>query len=52
MEKYRSGHNERDSKSCCPNGHVGSNPTFSATFEVFGIPKNLDFLLWEFFGNS
>ena len=33
MEKYRSGHNELDSKSSCPQGHVGSNPTFSATSE-------------------
>ena len=27
---YRSGHNELDSKSSCPQGHVGSNPTVSA----------------------
>ena len=31
MEAYRSGHNEPDSKSGCPQGHVGSNPTASAT---------------------
>ena len=31
MEVYRSGHNELDSKSSCPQGHVGSNPTASAT---------------------
>ena len=31
MEKYRSGHNEPHSKCGCPQGHVGSNPTFSAT---------------------
>ena len=30
-ETYRSGHNELDSKSSCPQGHVGSNPTVSAT---------------------
>ena len=31
LETYRSGHNEHDWKSCCPqNGHVGSNPTVSA----------------------
>ena len=29
-ETYRSGHNELDSKSSCPPGHVGSNPTVSA----------------------
>ena len=29
-EKYRSGHNEPHSKCGCPQGHVGSNPTFSA----------------------
>ena len=31
MEAYRSGRNELDSKSSCPQGHVGSNPTASAT---------------------
>lgn len=30
METYRSGRNELDSKSGCPQGHVGSNPTVSA----------------------
>lgn len=30
METYRSGRNELDSKSSCPPGHVGSNPTVSA----------------------
>ena len=30
MERYRSGRNELDSKSSCPQGHVGSNPTRSA----------------------
>ena len=30
METYRSGRNELDSKSSCPKGHVGSNPTVSA----------------------
>ena len=30
-ERYRSGRNELDSKSSCPQGHVGSNPTRSAT---------------------
>ena len=30
VETYRSGHNELDSKSSCPQGHVGSNPTASA----------------------
>ena len=29
-ETYRSGRNELDSKSSCPKGHVGSNPTHSA----------------------
>ena len=37
MEAYRSGHNELDSKSSCPQGHVGSNPTASATVR----PKTL-----------
>ena len=32
-ESYRSGHNERDSKSCCPIGHGGSNPPLSASFK-------------------
>ena len=31
MERYRSGHNEAVLKTVCPQGHVGSNPTFSAT---------------------
>ncbi|WP_368293473.1 hypothetical protein [Dehalobacter sp. TBBPA1] len=30
MEEYRSGCNGPDSKCGCPQGHVGSNPTFSA----------------------
>ena len=30
MEKYRSGHNEPDSKSGIPSGIAGSNPAFSA----------------------
>lgn len=30
MEQYRSGHNEPDSKSGCPHGHVSSNLTASA----------------------
>ena len=30
LETYRSGRNELDSKSGCPQGHVGSNPTVSA----------------------
>ena len=30
METYRSGHNEPDSKSGCPQGHVSSNLTVSA----------------------
>ena len=34
METYRSGHNELDSKSSCPQGHVGSNPTVSASSET------------------
>ena len=29
-ETYRSGHNELDSKSSCPQGHEGSNPSVSA----------------------
>ena len=29
-ERYRSGRNGRASKACCPQGHVGSNPTLSA----------------------
>ena len=33
MQRYRSGHNELDSKSSCPQGHVGSNPTRCATSE-------------------
>ena len=31
LQRYRSGRNELDSKSSCPQGHVGSNPTASAT---------------------
>ena len=32
LEKYRSGHNEHDWKSCCRDErHAGSNPAFSAT---------------------
>lgn len=27
MQSYRRGRNELDSKSSCPNRHVGSNPT-------------------------
>ena len=34
METYRSGHNGADSKSVCPKGHVGSNPTVSAKKET------------------
>lgn len=30
LETYRSGHNEPDSKSGCPQGHVSSNLTVSA----------------------
>lgn len=39
MERYRSGRNELDSKSSCPQGHVGSNPTRSATkaLEMLGF---------------
>jgi hypothetical protein len=33
MEWYRSGHNGAHSKCVCLNGHVGSNPTHSATSE-------------------
>ena len=45
MEMYRSGHNELDSKSSCPQGHVGSNPTVSVirgisfSFEVRGARR-------------
>ena len=35
LEKYRSGHNGADSKSVCPHGHVGSNPTVSAKNESY-----------------
>ena len=31
MQRYRSGHNEAVLKTVCPQGHVGSNPTLSAT---------------------
>ena len=34
MEAYRRGHNEPDSKSGCPPGHVGSNPTASVLFRL------------------
>ena len=34
LEMYRSGRNELDSKSSCPQGHVGSNPTVSAICEI------------------
>ena len=48
LEKYRSGHNEHDWKSCCRDErHAGSNPAFSATSEqsslcsVFLCKKNI-----------
>ena len=49
MEKYRSGHNERDSKSCCPQGHVGSNPTFSAIWAMRARKsrKPLALIVWS-----
>ncbi len=34
MERYRSGHNELDSKSSCLNRHVGSNPTDCAIVQI------------------
>ena len=48
VEKYRSGHNERDSKSCCPQGHVGSNPTFSAIWAMRArkSEKPLSLIVW------
>ena len=39
METYRRGRNELDSKSSCPQGHVGSNPTVSA----MKAPERLSF---------
>ena len=30
LETYRRGRNETDSKSVCPKGHEGSNPSVSA----------------------
>ena len=37
-EKYRSGHNEHDWKSCCRDErHVGSNPTISAIKKDFAV---------------
>ena len=49
VEKYRSGHNERDSKSCCPQGHVGSNPTFSAIWAMRARKsrKPLALIVWS-----
>ena len=43
MEKYRSGHNGAHSKCVCLNGHVGSNPTFSAKIKTIH-PDGLYFL--------
>lgn len=34
MQSYRRGHNELDSKSSCPNRHVGSNPTDCAIVQI------------------
>ena len=34
METYRRGRNETDSKSVCPKGHEGSNPSVSAICEI------------------
>ena len=31
LETYRRGRNETDSKSVCPKGHEGSNPSVSAS---------------------
>ena len=36
METYRRGRNETDSKSVCPKGHEGSNPSVSA-FSDYGL---------------
>ena len=47
MEKYRSGHNGAHSKCVCLNGHVGSNPTFSAILRGFCQVQEPRF----FFGN-
>ena len=45
METYRSGHNELDSKSSCPKGHVGSNPTVSANTKLAGISMFASFVI-------
>ena len=43
MERYRSGRNGGASKASCPQGHVGSNPTLSAslrsTSSSFGLAR-------------
>lgn len=45
MERYRRGRNELDSKSSCPHGHVGSNPTRS-------VKKRTASLLYVFFAQK
>ena len=48
MEAYRSGHNEPDSKSGCPHGHVSSNLTASA-MSLFAVNvRNRLFLFCSF----
>lgn len=49
MEAYRSGHNEPDSKSGCPHGHVSSNLTASAMslFAVNVRRQALPFLVFS-----
>ena len=47
MDRYRSGHNGAHSKCVCLNGHVGSNPTFSAILRGFCQVQEPRFL----FGN-
>lgn len=42
MERYRSGHNEADSKSVVQQCTVGSNPTRSAK-------KDYTFSVWSFY---
>ena len=48
MEAYRSGHNEPDSKSGCPHGHVSSNLTASARGLFAVNVRNRPSIFWSF----
>ena len=40
LEEYRSGHNEAVLKTVCPQGHGGSNPSFSVVLK-WREPSNI-----------